>query len=215
MSRPPLTRIMVILAGLLLAGCAEQPSLKSRSFARADFSGSWEMDYQSSDRINERLRGLYHEIQRAQERRPAASDINIGATQRAERAVGMIDQRSAQGVVDLARLADLITGGQLLEIEQSRGGITIKREDTFNLHCVFADGDAEAEAIEGSLGSEICGWDAHQLVFNIFLPDGLAITHRLSIASNREKLNIATTVRSARSGYPFYTKPRLPEVRSV
>ncbi len=57
--------------------------------------------------------------------------------------------------------------------------------------------------METPLGSEVCGWDVHQLVFRILLPEGLSIQHRMTLAEDGERINIATTVVSDQVSYPF------------
>ena len=79
--------------------------------------------------------------------------------------------------------------------------ITIEREDNFALSCSFHDDTPEP--VIDDLGSELCGWDAHQLVFLISMPDGLRVNHRMSIARDGQKLHIATTITNSSSSGPF------------
>jgi hypothetical protein len=159
----------------------------------SDFSGYWEMDYGRSDNVDAKLRSLHREWQRQVERASRGD-------QRAARISAELQNSSFRQVVDVARLADLITSSQVLEIEQSSDDIEIRRENSFSLSCVFSDGVPQFAIDE--LGSEVCGWDAHQLVFRIVLPDGLDIRHRLSLSNDRQRLHIATRVDS-RGSAPF------------
>ena len=95
-------------------------------------------------------------------------------------------------IVSLARLADFITTSQVIEIEQSETDILVEREDSFALSCSFHDDTPEV--VTDELGSELCGWDAHQLIFVVALPEGTRINHRLTMASDGKQLHIATTV---------------------
>ncbi len=108
---------------------------------------------------------------------------------------------SGESIMGLARMADMITQAQLLEIKQSEEKIAVKREGNFALTCEFHPG--QFHSVETPLGTEICGWDSHQLVFRILLPEGLSIQHRMTLGPEGERLNIATTVVSDQVAYPF------------
>ena len=103
-------------------------------------------------------------------------------------------------IVNAARFADMITDSQVLDIEQSSDDIEVRRENNFTLSCVFDEG--VPELVIDELGHEICGWDAHQLVFRIRLPDDLDIQHRVSMSEDSQRLHIATRV-DARGTAPF------------
>ena len=68
-------------------------------------------------------------------------------------------------------------------------------------YCEFGDGSVYTQ--RNPMGSEVCGWDGHQLVFQIFLPEGVSIAHRFTLGPQGERINVATTVRSDRVSYPF------------
>ena len=89
----------------------------------------------------------------------------------------------------------------MLEIEQDEHKIRVKREEDFALSCEFYPG--QYHTVETPLGREICGWDRHQLIFRIMLPEGLGIQHVLSLGPDGQWLNIATTVTSDRVTSPF------------
>jgi hypothetical protein len=185
-----------LLLSLLLAGCGSEPVSRSdgplpKPVVR-DFSGHWEMDYGRSDNVDQKLNRMYREWQRLVARQSRGDER---AAARAA-AIGTDFRR----LVDTARLADMITSSQVLDIEQTPEDIEIKREDNFALSCVFRE--SEPELVIDELGLEICGWDAHQLVFRVKLPDGLDIQHRLSLSEDSQRLHIATRVDS-RSSSPF------------
>jgi hypothetical protein len=98
-------------------------------------------------------------------------------------------------------MAELITRSSLLEIEQADQWIRVKREETFALSCEFHPG--QLHSVETPFGTEVCGWEAHQLVFRILLPEGLSIQHVMTLGPQGQRLNIATTVVSDQVSYPF------------
>lgn len=177
---------------LILHGPGTDRALAEAAPVRRDLSGHWEMDYGRSDNVDRKLNRLYHEWQTVAKRsargdeRAAARAATLGANFRR--------------TMDLARLADMITSSQVLEIEQSADDIEIRRENTFTLTCVFDEG--KPQLVIDDLGSEVCGWDAHQLVFRIRLPDGLDIQHRVSVSDDNERLHIATRVAGGKAA-PF------------
>ncbi len=194
-------QIIAILFAVLLSACASEPEAPAAPQEKLvlptplvrDFSGHWEMDYGRSDNVDQKLRSLYREMQRNAER-IARGD------QRARVVSPELVNANFGKVIDMARLADMITDSQVLEIEQSADDIEIKRENNFTLTCVFNDG--RPELVIDELGSEICGWSAHQLLFRIALPDGLDIQHRMSMSDDRQRLHVATTV-DRRGAAPF------------
>ena len=187
-----MNRWVLLVLPALLTGCSSEPVVLAEPEI-ADFSGHWELDYGRSDNVDARLRSMYREWRRDQERR-ARGD------QRRATFGGPLDNRDFRALVDVARLADSITDSQVLEIEQSDVDIEIQRENSFTLTCVFRDG--EPDVVVDELGAEACGWDAHQLVFQLRLPEGLDIQHRVTMSDDRERLHVATTVDS-RTSQPF------------
>jgi hypothetical protein len=155
------------------------------------------MDYSRSDNINERLQLMLREWQRAAERRANSNSRGRGAGP-----VVSIDAtpRGFNGLVAAARLAELITESQVLEIEQNDIDIEINRENSFALTCVFSEG--EPQVVLDELGAEICGWDANDLIFRIRLPDGLNIHHRVTMSAEGDRLRVTTTVDSDQAS-PF------------
>lgn len=156
-----------------------------------DFSGHWELDYQLSDHPSEKIRHVYVQARSALERE--MSRQNSG---RYRIDPSMLNLSS---IVGLGRLAERIAQATVLNVTQQDGHVVIKRSDDFSLICDFTDMGTKNSVI----GVEACVWDEDQLVFEIALPDGLNVLHRLSIASDRSRLNIATTVRISGIRYPF------------
>ena len=156
-----------------------------------DFSGNWELDYQLSDHPNEKIRQVYIETRsriEAQLRRQGNHPVLVDPS--------ILNLRSIAG---LGQLAERIGQATVLDISQRDGHIVIQRNDDFSLICDFADMRPKASVI----GAEACAWDEDQLIFRIALPDGLNVEHKLSIAADRSRLNIATTVWIEGAGYPF------------
>ncbi len=182
------TPFVTLLFGLLVACGGEPVRSPTVSSSVLDFSGHWEMDYGRSDNVDAKLNALYREWQRAAERR-------ANMERRGQQAA--VNPYNFRSVVALARLADTITSSQVLEIEHTDIDIEIQRENDFTLSCVFREG--EPEVVLDELGSEVCGWDAHQLVFHILLPDGLDIRHRLTMSERGDRLHVATRVGSKKA----------------
>ena len=187
---------------LLLTGCSgSQPKkavLQGQNSESVDFSGSWELDYSQSDNIQVKLDSLVRDLQRQADRR---SQGTMGQGAGGAIMVGGSGANSAPSIIGLARMSDLITRSPLLEVEQQEHKIKVKREENFALGCEFYPG--QYQTVETPLGSEICGWNAHQLVFKILLPEGLSIQHVMTMGTSGERLNIATTIVSDQVSYPF------------
>ncbi|PLW82719.1 hypothetical protein CWI75_09080 [Kineobactrum sediminis] len=162
-----------------------------------DFSGTWALDYGQSDNIQTRLNGMVRELQRQAERRAQNGDTRGPG---ANLTIGN-GTDSGSSIIGLARMSDLVTRSQLLDIDQDPQKIRVRREDNFALACDFHDG--KPVLVETPLGREQCGWEGHQLAFIIALPEGLSIRHRLTLGPDGEWLNIATTVVSDRVSSPF------------
>ena len=183
----------LILLLMLLAACSRPVKLAGEPVRQVDFSGSWELNYQLSERIQENVEALRL--------------MAIGAARRRG------DAWLSMPSMELVRLAESISRATVLEIDQNGDQIEIQRQDDFPLTCTFG---AIPTADEDPLGSEYCGWDLHQLVFAFRLPDGLRVTHRLTLAPDEDKLNVATTVRTRGAGQQFtlnrvYTRFEQPE----
>ncbi len=187
------------LSLLLLAACSASSSrpIQPRSAAAVDFSGHWEMNYAQSDDIRTELNALVRDVRKQAKRRSTAAGdiggalINVGGGTGAWGA----------SVMALAQMADMVTQSTLMTIEQDDEAIEVKREGDYTLDCQFVG--AQAYSSDSPLGRERCGWDGHQMIFTLYLPDGLNIRHRLTLSPNHQQLNVATTVVSAQVSQPF------------
>lgn len=186
--------LLSLLILVLLPGCSEQPRpLETRSTGPVNFSGAWELDYSQSDNLQARLNALVRELQR--------QSVPSGYQQPAAVSIGSSGHNSGASIIGLAQMAEYITRSQLLEITQGEHDILVKREENFALGCEFHPG--RTYTLETPLGREACGWDGHQLLFRVFLPEGLTIQHRLTLDPAGDRLNIATTLVSDRVSRPF------------
>lgn len=187
-------RILALsLLATLLAACAAEPVKPLAMADPVDMSGNWELDYGRSDnlqaRLNSMVRGLRQQAARSNNERSRNSvPVSSGSS-------------SQETVLGLAQMAEMVTESQLLEIEQSRVAIRVEREGNFSLSCDY--GPDAARQTDYGLGSERCFWDGQQLVFQIRLPDGLDILHRLSVSSTGQTLAIVTSVSSRGVSEPF------------
>ena len=156
-----------------------------------DFSGHWELDYQRSDYPAEKIRQVYIERR---------SELEYELRRQGSRAL-TIDPKitGLSSIVGLGRLAEEIAEATVLDIVQSADHIIVNRNDDFALICDFSDMTPKASVV----GAEACLWDEDQLVFQMALPDGLNVEHTFSIASDRTRINIATTVWLNGAPYPF------------
>lgn len=167
---------------------AEDPVATSRSSAaRPDFSGSWERDFARSDRWEDELQRTLDQWNRLVDRGVDGGGISSS-------------RRRAGNVVANARLAELITRQTTIQIEQDPYEIRIKRRGDADLVCSTANN--LEDTFRSPHGSEYCGWDRSQLVFEISLESGVLITHRFSVDATRENLSMMTTVSDRRS-IPF------------
>lgn len=180
---------------LAVAACAPPTVKKPRSSLSADggekidFSGHWELDYQLSDDLQDRLRQIFLLARLEAEREAARRSMG----QRVSPTITTA-RNSYAGIIDLGRFAESITRTTILQIEQTDEFIQILRENDFSLVCGFHDG--AARPVKDLLGTEMCGWDVQQLVFFVSLEEGITVNHRLTMGPDGQRLNIATTVRS-------------------
>ena len=156
-----------------------------------DYSGHWELDYQLSDHPQEKIRSLYVQA-RSQAQRLAERAQNFGR---------YVDPQifNYQSIIGLGRLTEKIAKATVLDITQGDDHVVIRRNDDYALVCDFTDLGFKQSAI----GTEGCAWQEDQLTFQVALPEGLNVLHRLSIAADRSRLNIATTVIVDGIRYPF------------
>lgn len=194
-------RILLLMLLPLFAACStSETTLEGQGSVEVDFSGSWELDYSQSDNIQAKLDSMVRELRRQTERRNRAAGMtNQGPG--ASLIMGGGGTNSGSSIIGLARMAELITRSPLLQIEQDIHEIKVKREESFALSCEFHPG--QLHSVETPFGTEVCGWEEHQLVFRILLPEGLSIQHVMTLGPDGERLNIATTVISEQVSYPF------------
>lgn len=190
--------LTLLCVTVVLVACSSEPELRAgigKVSAPVDFSGDWEVDYSQSENIRDRYDMMIRDLQRQVERRAR------GGMAQSNGSVSLGGAGSGESLYALARMAELITDVQLLDIEQDDIEVSVKREGNFALQCEFhAD---RLHKHDTSLGSELCGWDGHQLVFHVAVPEGLRIVHRFTLGPEGQRLNIATTVQSQQVSYPF------------
>jgi hypothetical protein len=104
-----------------------------------------------------------------------------------------------QSIVGLGKLAEKIAQATVLTIAQEDDHIVINRNEDFALVCDFK----EIGWQENAIGIEGCTWDEDQLAFKIALPNGLRILQQFSIAADRSRINVATTVKVSDISYSF------------
>ena len=175
------------------------PLLDLNNPVRLNFSGSWEKDFARSDKWEEeltRMMGLRQE-------RAVRQRSGIGTFSGPSVSLGNINLNSRRGranIVDLARLAEYISRQSTMDIIQDRNEVRIERRGEAPLICSTATG--LTETFTGPHGSESCGWDRQQLLFEISLPENLFITHRFSVSADGTQLQMLTSVQSG-GNIPF------------
>jgi hypothetical protein len=193
-TRPRFLLVLVVSAlVLLLPACSNEKVKPQVAADPVDMSGNWELDYARSDNLQARFNSMVRDLRQ----QAARSNTN----ERNRSGVVMSPGSSQEALLGLAQMAELITESQLLEVEQDRVAIRVKREGNFSLSCDYGP-DAPPQTHYG-LGSERCFWDGQQLVFEIRLPDGLDIVHRLSVSATGTTLGIVTSLYSSRVATPF------------
>ncbi len=185
----------VLCFACLAVGCQSGGPAAAR-YAPAkpiDMTGNWEVDYARSDNIQRRFNTIIRQLQQEADRRARA----------AERGQSYSGGSMASGrdLLALAEMAEIITAPELLEVIQTDNTVRIKRENSFALICVT---DRPPPTVtETPFGIEQCGWDGHQLFFDISLPDGLSIRHRVTRSALADSLVLQTAVYSPVVREPF------------
>lgn len=206
-----------VLAMLLLNSlpatvhAADDPVLRDPAVSGSDlplrplFAGSWQKDFARSDKWEEEVQRIIDQLNREMQRQQGRGDAG---------AVGMSGSRRGVGnLVAHARLAELITRQTTMRISQSGNEVRIERQGDAALVCSTLT-DIE-NTFSSAHGSELCGWDRLQLVFQIMLAEGVLIEHRFSVDPSGEELSMLTSV-SSRGSTPFnlmtfYTRYEAPE----
>lgn len=166
---------------------------------RLDFSGSWEKDFARSDKWEDELNRMLR-IRQEQAARQQAGISGGGGPAVSVGNINVGSSRRGASIIDLARLAEYISRQTTLKITQDRDQIRIERRGEAPLICGLEAGNIAT--FSSPHGTEICGWDQQQLVFQITLPDELVIRHRFSVAADREELRMVTSISSGDSA-PF------------
>ena len=190
-----------LLCIAVLTSCAsktrEVPALKIAPLA--DFSGSWEIDYEHTENPQDRLSYLYEIAQSQFEQQQKMKTDRDGA-----RPASGNSLRDLSAVIKLGTLADASTQSTVLTIDQSLDYISVKRSGDYALTCDFL-----APANNLAIGQESCGLDSNgQLVFATQLPEGLTVINRYSLARGSQtfeskRLMVSTTLVSAKMGQSF------------
>jgi hypothetical protein len=156
-------------------------------------TGNWEVDYARSDNIQRRFNTIIRQLQQEAERRARAAE-------RGQTYSGT-PMSSGRELLALAEMAEIITAPELLEVIQTDNTVRVKRENSFALICVT---DRPPPTVtQTPFGEERCGWDGHQLFFDITLPDGLSIRHRMTRSALADSLVLQTAVYSPSVREPF------------
>ena len=186
---------LILTALLLLVGCQTEGPKPAR-YAPSDpidMTGNWEVDYARSDNIQRRFNTIIRQLQQEAERRARAAE-------RGQTYSGA-PMSSGRELLALAEMAEIITAPELLEVIQTDNTVRVKRENSFALICVT---DRPPPTVtKTSFGEEQCGWDGHQRFFDIRLPDGLSVRHRLTRSACADSLVLQTAVYSPTVREPF------------
>lgn len=192
LNRASVRRLCLLCLPVLAACSTTDPVQPAREPDPVDMRGNWELDYGSSDNLQARFGSMMRDLRKQQAR---------GANNERGAAVSAGAGNSQQALYGLAQMAELVTQTQLIEIEQDRISIAVEREGTFTLSCDY--GPDAPQRQDYGVGAERCFWDGSQLVFQVRLPEGLDIVHRLSVADSGEALAIVTTLYSSSVTTPF------------
>ena len=190
------TFIAALVCAAVLTACGSTPAPEPQFYAPAkpvDMSWAWEVDHARSDNIQEQFNAIARQLQREAERRARAAER--GQT------VGGPSFASGRDLFALAEMAELITAPSLLDVVQTQSEVRLKRENSFAL--VYMIEQSAPVVTETPFGTEQCGWDGHQLFFDIALPDGLHIRHRITRSALADFLVIQTAVYSPSVKQPF------------
>ncbi|MAC35682.1 MAG: hypothetical protein CME38_19085 [Haliea sp.] len=193
------TRLLLPIALACLTACASGGGgLSATPHAGVNLAGDWSLDYGRSDNLQQRVNVLLRELREQAERRARADMDGRGPVLAAS--VGGVSDRG-EAIIALARMADKVSGSPLLNIEQASERLRIHRENDFTLRCDTGSGSAPLR--RDMLGAERCGWDGHQYVHSIQLPEGLSIHYRFTLGPAGDWLHVATSLSSRQVSAPF------------
>ncbi|MGB4248664.1 MAG: hypothetical protein WBJ75_13175, partial [Pseudohongiellaceae bacterium] len=182
---------------------AEDPARRTGPL-RPDFSGSWEKDFARSDRWEEEVQRTIDQLNREAQMQQRGDGGAVSMNN---------PRRRAGNVIANARLAELISRQTTMRITQTADEVRIERQGDAALVCSTANN--VEDTFSSAHGTEYCGWDRLQLVFEIELSVGVLITHRFSVDTDGQTLSMLTTV-ADRNSVPFnliqfYNKYDAPE----
>jgi len=187
--------VLLLVSAVFLTACQSQElKTPTRKTVRADFSGSWEMDYSLNDSIEAKVDAYFYRLRRQLGRQS-------NGRQYESRSDIPINNNTARTVIAMAQFVERISRTQVMDVSQTYSDVVIERENTFTLNCEFADSGLQIR--NNPFGTEVCGWDGHQLIFHLKMPEGLAVQHRMTLSADASQLNVATTVISDRAPEPF------------
>ncbi len=175
------------------------PLLDLDTPVRLNFSGSWEKDFTRSDNWEDEL----NRVMRMRQEQAAAQVAGIRPLSRPRVSIGNINlnsSRSRSNFVNLARVAEYISRQTTMEIIQNRNEVRVERKGEAPLICGMETGPTPI--FSSPHGSEFCGWNRLQLIFEITLPEQLYITHQFSVSANGSSLQLITSIQSGDS-IPF------------
>ncbi len=193
----------ILFSGLVQAQDARDendlPLLDLDTPLRLNFSGSWEKDFGRSDSWEDEL----NRVMRMRQEQAALQRAGIGGSGPRVSLGGInLSNRSGRGanLFEMARLAEYINRQSTMEIVQDRNEIRIERRGEAPLVCGLDMGPMST--FSSAHGTEICGWDNQQLVFQITLPNDLVIQHRFTVAAGGDELRMVTSITS-KDSTPF------------
>ncbi len=181
----------MVSLSLSQAHAAEDPIAQGRAGPlRPNFQGTWEKDFARSDKMEDELRRTIDELNREMQRQQSRDGGSLGSG----------GGRRAGNIVAHARLAELISRQTTMQISQTDSEVRIERNGDAALVCSTRNNmDDTFTSIHGS---EYCGWDRQQLVFEITLSEGVNILHRFSVDPDGQSLSMLTSI-SSRNSVPF------------
>ena len=185
-------RIGTALLALLLcsAGFAADEPGRPISPVRPNFAGSWEKDFARSDKFEAELQRTIDQLNR---------DMQRGGTDASGYSMSG-SRRRAGNIIANARLAELISRQTIMRITQTGGELRIERQGDAALICSTTNNiDDTFNSVHGT---EYCGWDRQQLVFEIMLAEGAIIEHRFSLDPDVQTISMLTSVYD-RNSTPF------------
>ncbi len=187
---------LILFSLVLLTACSQTPPTVVipdvvSEMETSEIGGSWERDYSRDDDVNKSLQRAYNLLAQS-----IADQRRMDGT----RTTG-ITPRQASSLVALARLAELITRSEVLQIVQTDDRVSIARRDDFALECRFFGG--EMQPTSSPFGIEECGWVDGDLISRLRLREGLTVVSRFTVSETGDRLRVTTTVSSPTSRMPF------------